>query len=122
MHDPDQFHRATPHIIRWWNRLAPLPLGPRPFSLALGWITPYSGTTVARVEEERPGYVRVILDERRRDAASDRISLKNRLFDLFDFDDATGHIDFLETVAHPQTIEGTDFGLIDLRQRMPGII
>lgn len=39
------------NMIRWWNRLAPLPLGPRLFSRAPGWIIPYSGTIVARVED-----------------------------------------------------------------------
>ena len=53
-------------ILRWWSRLSPYPAGRLIFSLALGWIAPYSGTIGARVEELEPGHVRVSLKDRRR--------------------------------------------------------
>jgi acyl-coenzyme A thioesterase PaaI-like protein len=53
-------------VLKWWSRLAPVPAGARIFSLALGWIAPYSSTIGARVEELKPGYARVSLKDRRR--------------------------------------------------------
>jgi acyl-coenzyme A thioesterase PaaI-like protein len=54
------------NILRWWHRLSAIPAGSILFSLLLGWFAPYSGTIRSRVEVLEPGYVRVILRDRRR--------------------------------------------------------
>jgi acyl-coenzyme A thioesterase PaaI-like protein len=53
-------------ILTWWSRLSRLPAGRKIFSLGLGWITPYSGSIGALVEDIKPGYARVSLRDRRR--------------------------------------------------------
>jgi acyl-coenzyme A thioesterase PaaI-like protein len=54
------------HIVKWWQRLAPLPGGARLFSLLLGWMVPYSGSIGPLVEVLEPGRVRVSLRDRRK--------------------------------------------------------
>jgi len=49
-----------------WRRFAPFPGGKRLFSVALGWLIPYSGTIGARVECLEPGHALLTLPERRR--------------------------------------------------------
>ena len=53
-------------VLKWWTRLTGWPAGARLFSLALGWIAPYSSTISARVEAIKPGYAQVSLKDRRR--------------------------------------------------------
>ena len=57
---------AQGDVLKWWSRLSPLPAGATLFSLALGFIAPYSATIGARVEDVRPGYARVSVRDRRR--------------------------------------------------------
>jgi acyl-coenzyme A thioesterase PaaI-like protein len=47
-----------------WDRLAGLPGGKWAFSKAIGRIAPYSGTVGAIVDELRPGYASVVLEDR----------------------------------------------------------
>ncbi len=54
------------NILRWWQRLSAIPAGSILFGLLLGWFAPYSGTIRSRVEVLEPGYVRIILRDRRR--------------------------------------------------------
>lgn len=49
-----------------WRRFSGLPFGKTVFSLLVGWMTPYSGTLGARVQELEPGWCRVTLRDRRR--------------------------------------------------------
>jgi len=53
-------------LMQWWSRLAPLPGGRLLFSIALGWLAPYTGTLGARIEDLRPGFAQVTLRDRRR--------------------------------------------------------
>ena len=48
---------SVPQRVReTWKRLAPLPLGKRVFSLAIGRMAPYTGTIGAEVVELEAGY------------------------------------------------------------------
>jgi uncharacterized protein (TIGR00369 family) len=53
-------------LLRYWRRLAPLPGGKMVFSWLVGWMTPYTGTLGARIEELEPGWCRASLRDRRR--------------------------------------------------------
>ncbi len=53
-------------LLKWWQRLEPIPGGARLFSLVLGWMVPYSGTIDPLVESLEPGRVRVSIRDRRR--------------------------------------------------------
>jgi acyl-coenzyme A thioesterase PaaI-like protein len=58
--------RSDRNLVReWWDRLAPLPLGKRLFSIAVGQAAPYTSTIGASVEALRPGYAEVHLRDRR---------------------------------------------------------
>jgi acyl-coenzyme A thioesterase PaaI-like protein len=49
----------------WWDRLAPVPGGKLVFHRLIRVMIPYTGSLGAQIEELRPGYARVVLDDRR---------------------------------------------------------
>jgi acyl-coenzyme A thioesterase PaaI-like protein len=52
-------------LEKLWTRFSALPGGRRIFSALVGWIVPYSGSVSPRVEELRPGYARIHMQDRR---------------------------------------------------------
>ena len=53
------------HLRATWERLQPLPGGKKLFSRLVGLFVPYTATISAQIEEMRPGYSRVHIEDQR---------------------------------------------------------
>lgn len=53
------------NLLENWRRCKNVPGGRWLFSKMVGWMAPYTGTIGAKVEELRPGFVKVTLRDRR---------------------------------------------------------
>ncbi len=64
--DAARSSHATPHrVLRLWNRWGKTALGRRIYSFILGRTAPYSGSIGAQVIKLQPGFVCVVLNDRR---------------------------------------------------------